>query len=210
MGDILTGGGDELEGETFRIVGIVFADPGQPFFGNLELPFVEVDDVALERRLAEDAVHKPAGFLLVEVQRGVAIFPIESKVVLPQRLAGGVHQQRRFVVKLDIVFDFVLFAQLDPDAGLLLLHFEAGFVDGGNQAETYSERCVLRRALVDLLDAFIPGSDLTLLLPVRHFLLHVTEIGDHAHELRVRELLLVKGVSDVVPEFQDVARWHRP
>ena len=135
---------------------------------------------------------------------------IEGEVVFPQRLAGSVHQQGGFVVEIDVVLDVVLLAKLDPDVGFLLLHFEAGLVDRGDEAECDGERGVLRRALVDLLDALIPGGDFALLLPVRHFLLHVTEIGDHAHELGVGELLLVKGVGDVVPELEDVARRDGP
>ena len=155
---------------------------------DLEFLFVEVDDVALERGLAEHPVHEPAGFLLVEVEGGVAVFPIEREVVFPQRLAGGVHQQRALVVEVDVVFDVVLLAELDPGVGLGFLHLHAGLVDGGDEAERDGERFVLRRAFVDLLDAVIPGGHFALLLPVGHFLLHVAEVGDHAHELGVGEL----------------------
>ena len=118
MGDVFAGGGDQLQGETLGIVGIVLADPAQGVLDDLELLFVEVDDVALERGLAEHPVHEPAGFLLVEIERGVAVFPIEREVMFPQRLAGGVHQQRAFVVEVDVVLDVVFLAELEPGCGL--------------------------------------------------------------------------------------------
>ena len=68
----------------------------------------------------------------------------------------------------------------------------------------------MRWAFVDLLDAFVPCGDLAFLFPVGHFALHMAEVGDDAHELRVGEFAFVECVGDVVPELEDVARWHRP
>ena len=68
----------------------------------------------------------------------------------------------------------------------------------------------MRRAFVDLLDALVPCGDFAFLLPVGHFALHMAEVGDDAHELRVGEFAFVKRVGDVVPELENVARRHRP
>ena len=210
MRDVFAAGGHQLEGEALAIVRIILTDPTQTLGGNLEFLFVEVDDIAAERGLAENPVHKPAGFLLIEVERGVTVFPIEREVVFPQRLAGGIHQQGSLVVEIDVVLDLVLLAELEPGGAPLLLDLDAGLVDGRHQAEGDGEGVVLRRSFVDLLDAVIPRCDFPFLLPVRHLFLHVTEIGDHVHELGVGELLLVKRVGDVIPELEDVAGRDRP
>ena len=114
------------------------------------------------------------------------------------------------MVQAHVMLDFILFTNLHPDGRLGFLHLNPRLVDGGNQAETRCQRSLLRRALVDLLDALIPSSDFALLFPIRHFLLHMTEIGDHVHELRIGQLALEKCVGDVVPELENVAGWHRP
>jgi hypothetical protein len=75
-----------LEGEAFGVVGFVFADPGKAVGDDLEVLVVEVDDVAFEGGLAEDAVHEAACFFLVEVEGGIAVFAVEGEVVFPEGL----------------------------------------------------------------------------------------------------------------------------
>ena len=209
MGDVLAGGGNELQREAARIVGIVLADPLESLGDHLELALVEVDQVAFQGGLAEDAVHETAGFLDVEIKGRLVIVAVVGQKMLPQHLARRVHPERGLVVHLDEALDLVLLADLGPQA-VAFLGLDPGLVDRRDQAERDLDRRLLRRALVDLLDPVVPGSDLALLLPVGHLLLNVGQIGDHAHELRVRELLFVKGVGEVVPKLQDVARRHRP
>ena len=210
VGDVLAGGGDQLQGEAVAIVGIVLAHPAQRVLDDLEFLVVEIDDVALERGLAEHPVHEPAGFLLVEVEGGVAVFAMNARkcshsIWLEASISSAASWWRSTYCSIS----FFSRSWSQP-VGLGFRDLEARLVDRGHQAELDRERGVLRRPLVDLLDAVIPRGDLALLLPVGHFLLHVAEVGDHVHELRIGELLLVERVGEVVPELEDVAGRHRP
>ena len=210
MGNIFAALCHQLQREGIRIHRIVITEPAQGFVHHTEWIFIKVHHVALQLLLVEEKVHEAAGIFILKIEIKLArLFAITQKV-FPQNLACCVHAQSRGIKQFENTLDLSFFAERHPLFLMLFPGLHAGLVDSRNEAKLNLVWNLLGRTFVDTFDTVVPCRNFSLLLPVAHATLNILEVRNRVHEVGVTEVFLIKGVGQIIPEFQDITRRNRP
>ena len=158
----------------------------------------------------EKFVHQGACGLLVQIQcQGVFRTGVVGQGD-EQDFRLGVHAYGSPFMQIFQMFQILFF----PDGNPVLLQgmavFEMSLVNSGNKPHEQFSAGRLRGAFIHGLDAVIPGADFTGALPFMNLALDLFQIRNGFHEFRVGQAFLVEGVSNVIPEFEDVCGRNGP
>lgn len=210
VGNVDAGGSDELKRVAVRLDGIVLADPLERFVHHFEIILIQVHQIPLQRGLVEKLVHQGAGGLLVQVQRqGVFLMGVIGQGH-QQDFRLGVHAHGGAFMQVFQMFQVLFF----PDGNPVLLQgmavLEVTLVDGGDEPHEQLAARRLGRPFVDGLDAVIPSAHFPGTFPLVNLVLHLFQVRDALHELRIGQAPLVEGIGDVIPELQNIRRRNRP
>ena len=133
----------------------------------------------------EKKVHEAASILIFQIKISFPGFFSVAQKVLKENLRSCIHAESRGIKKLHNALDLTFFSKRNPILKLFP-GFHSSLVNRRDQPEFNLVGNLLRRPFVDTLNAIIPGSDITLLLPIMHPTLNSLKIGHGIHEVSVR------------------------
>ena len=203
-------GRHQLQSKTIRINRIVMAYPLERLRHNLEVIFIQIDEIPFQGALMEKPVHQATGRFQIQIQyEGTFLLHILNQH-LQQQFRLNIHFQGGTLIRIDDMIHVRFFTERNPFLFQIVAVLEMPFVNRRDKAhvEIFTRR--LRRAFVNGLDTIIPNSNFAITFPCMDFTLHLFQICHGFHETRERKPPLTECIGDVVPEFQNVGRRHRP